>query len=218
MHAAPRPLGSACKLCRPASSIQTTSPGTTSRTRSAPTRSSAHVSEATTQSSPTRPRVSGLIPKGSRKATRVPSAMATTEYAPSNRRIVAATASGNGAGSRARSAAMTSVSELDASRTPAASSSSRSGPGSTRLPLWASAMVRIAPWTTSGCAFAHRAPPVVEYRVWPMATSPGSAASFSSSNTWGTSPISRTAVTRPPSKTAMPADSWPRCCSAKRPK
>ena len=54
--------------------------------------------------------------------------------------------------------------------------------------------------------------------MWPIATSPGSAASFSSSNTCGTRPISRTAVTRPPSETAIPADSWPRCCSAKRPK
>ena len=102
------------------------------------------------------------MPSGSRNATSAPSAIATTEYAPSSRRIVAATASGSGAGSRASSAAITSVSEVEASRTPAASSSSRSGAGSTRLPLCPSATVRAAPWWTSGCAFAQRAPPVVE--------------------------------------------------------
>ena len=52
MHAALRPLGTACAEWQPSSSTQTTSPGRTSRTMSAPTRSSAHVSEATTQSSP----------------------------------------------------------------------------------------------------------------------------------------------------------------------
>ena len=75
------------------------------------------------------------MPSGSRNATSTPSAIATTEYAPSSRRIVAATASGSGAGSRARSAVMTSVSEVDARRTPAATSSSRSGSGLTRFPL-----------------------------------------------------------------------------------
>jgi len=30
--------------------------------------------------------------------------------------------------------------------------------------------------------------------------------------------MSRSTVRRPWSETAMPADSWPRCCSAKRPK
>ena len=112
------------------------------------------------------------MPSGSRKATSAPSAIATTEYAPSRRRIVAATASGSGevAGEER---AMTSVSEVDARRTPAATSSSRSGSGSTRFPLWHSATVLADPWKTTGWAFAQRAPPVVEYRVWPIATSPG---------------------------------------------
>ena len=49
---------------------------------------------------------------------------------------------------------------------------------------------------------------------------PGRAgrASFCSSKTCETRPRSRSAVRRPCSETAMPADSWPRCCSAKRPK
>ena len=98
MQAAPPPCGSACALWQPSSSTHTTSPGRTSRTTSAPTRSSAHVSDATTQSSPMRPSVSGRMPSGSRNATSTPSAIATTEYAPASRRIVAATASGSGAG------------------------------------------------------------------------------------------------------------------------
>ena len=41
---------------------------------------------------------------------------------------------------------------------------------------------------------------------------------FRSSKTCVTSPRSRSAVRRPPSETAMPADSWPRCWSACSPK
>ena len=48
--------------------------------------------------------------------------------------------------------------------------------------------------------------------------SPRSPRSFCSEKTCVTSPMSRSAVTRPPSDTAMPADSWPRCWSAKSPK
>ena len=90
--------------------------GATSRTASAPMRSSAQVSEATTQSSPIRPSVSGRKPSRSRKATRTPRRARVTEYAPSSRRIALATASGSGAGSRATSAAITSESEPDVSR------------------------------------------------------------------------------------------------------
>ena len=57
-------------LCTPWSLITTTSPGSTSRTKSAPTMSSAQVSEASTQppvpSLPMRPRISGRTPSGSR--------------------------------------------------------------------------------------------------------------------------------------------------------
>ena len=60
--------------------------------------------------------------------------------------------------------------------------------------------MRAAPWWTSGCAFDHVRPPVVEYRVCPIATSPGSAEAFLVEHL-GTSPISRSAVTRPPSET-----------------
>ena len=60
------------------------------------------------------------------------------------------------------SAAMTSVSDVVASATPSSASSSRSPAALTRLPLWPSAIVRALPWRTSGCAFAHLTPPVVE--------------------------------------------------------
>src|SRR3954452_5348601 len=48
--------------------------------------------------------------------------------------------------------------------------------------------------------------------------SPSSARSFSSSKTWETSPVSRRVVMWPPSQVAIPADSWPRCWRAYRPK
>ena len=56
-----------------------TSPGRTSRSTTAPIRSSAQLSDATTQSSPIRPSVSGRMPWGSRKVTSVRSTSATTE-------------------------------------------------------------------------------------------------------------------------------------------
>ena len=122
----------------------------------------AQVSEATTQSSPIRPSVSGRNPCASRKATSVPSESAVAENAPSRRRMAFATASGSGAGSCAMSAAMSSESEPETRRTPSAMSSSRSSSRFTRLPLCPSATVRARPWWMSGCAFAHRFAPVVE--------------------------------------------------------
>ena len=69
MQSAPSPSGGAARSdVTPSPSISTASPRSTSRTKSAPTRSSAHVSDAATQSSPIRPRQSGRIPRGSRKA------------------------------------------------------------------------------------------------------------------------------------------------------
>ena len=54
--------------------------------------------------------------------------------------------------------------------------------------------------------------------MWPIASSPRRPESFCSSKTCVTSPRSRSAVSRPFSETAIPADSWPRCWSACRPK
>ena len=63
--------GNRLRRVKPSSSTQTTSPGRTSRTTSAPMRSSAQVSDATTQSSPSWPSVEGAEPNGSRNATSV---------------------------------------------------------------------------------------------------------------------------------------------------
>src|SRR5437879_5348846 len=66
-----RPRRSAAKSAigvGPRSSMRSTSPGATSRTKAAPTVSSAHVSLATSHASPLRPRQSGRTPSGSRMA------------------------------------------------------------------------------------------------------------------------------------------------------
>ena len=60
--------------------------------------------------------------------------------------------------------------------------------------------------------------PVVEYRVWPMAWYPVSGLRVSFVKTWETRPGCLWTRARWPSLTAMPAASWPRCCSANSPK
>ncbi len=154
--------GTAWSSRRPSSSTTTSSPGATSRSSSAPTRSSAHVSDATTWSSPTRPSTSGRKPCGSRNASSFSSARTTTEKAPSSRAIAFATACSTGAGSLATRAAITSVSDVVERRVPASASSSRSSAALTRFPLCPSATVRALPWWTSGWAFAQWVEPVVE--------------------------------------------------------
>ena len=58
-----------CRVSSPRSVRLTSSPGWTSRISSAPMMSKAQLSEATTKRSSSRPRLSGRIPCGSRKAT-----------------------------------------------------------------------------------------------------------------------------------------------------
>ena len=87
-----------------------------------------------------------------------------------------------------------------------------------RLPLWPSARLADAVERNVGCAFSQTEAPVVEYRQWPTAMCPRSVVSTDSSKTWATRPMSLYTTIRLPSLTAMPADSWPRCCSAYRPK
>src|SRR3712207_7656626 len=53
-----------------------------------------------------------------------------------------------------------------------------------------------------------------DLRTCPTAMSPASALSLASSNTCETRPRSRTVMMWPRSAEAIPADSWPRCCSA----
>ena len=143
--------------------MMTSSPGATSRSNSAPTRSSAQVSEARTQSPSSAAEASGRKPCGSRKAISLPSESATTEKAPSSLAIAFATASSSGAWSFAISAAITSVSEVGAGVTPLC--------GELRAQLARVDEVAVVPerdrarrargWT-SGWAFAQCVEPVVE--------------------------------------------------------
>ena len=86
-----------------------------------------------------------------------------------------------------------------------------------RFPLWPSARLTVPVERNVGWALAQTEAPVVEYRQWPTAMWPRSAVRAGSSKTWATRPISLCTTMRLPSLTAMPADSWPRCCSAYRP-
>ena len=83
--------------------------------------------------------------------------------------MAAGTASSSGRGSPAMATAISSESDVEPSFAPSASSSMRSSFAFTRLPLWARATLRL-PRGSSGWAFAHVLEPVVEYRVWPMAS------------------------------------------------
>jgi hypothetical protein len=87
-----------------------------------------------------------------------------------------------------------------------------------RLPLWPRAKLRLPTSRNDGWELRQVLDPVVEYRVWPIARWPDSAARVRSSNALDTRPISLTTVMVEPSDTAMPADSWPRCCRAKSPR
>ena len=119
MQSAPRSAGaSTCiELLAARRRRGTSSPGRISRSKRAPIRSSAHVSEATTGSSPSRPSTSGRKPcavaereqrarRRGRRSTRRPRA------APSSPAI----ASASGRSSFAISAATISLSEVDAKR------------------------------------------------------------------------------------------------------
>ena len=158
-------------------------------------------------------RARGRTPSGSRNATSVSSATATTEHAPSRRRIAA----------RRLPAAARIVGDergdhlgvgrrLEPDAVP--TQPSRSSVALTRFPLCPSASCRAVPVRTTGCASPRRSSRWL--RVWPIATSPGSACR--TSEDLGHEP--HLAQRRDPAaaETAMPADSWPRCCRAKRPK
>ena len=82
------------KLSTPPEVAITISPGSTSRTNSAPMMSRAQVSEASTQPSPTFPSISGRTPSGSRTPMSLERVMATIEKAPSTRRSASLSRSG----------------------------------------------------------------------------------------------------------------------------
>ena len=129
----------------PSGVIVTISPGAISRTKAAPTRSSAGDSEATihpsgTSTVPRRPRHSGRRPKGSRTAWTTPASSTTRENAPVTRPSTAPSALGRStppSTSRLSSSAMRSESDvIDVTVRPAAAASSVV---LVMLPLWARA-------------------------------------------------------------------------------
>ena len=155
--------------------------------------------------------------------------MKTSEYAPLASGSTAAATSSTPPDSRTpltstwsltNRAVSTSVSEVAAISPPPGPvppSSAASSRVLIRFPLWPSARLVVGVERNVGCAFAHTEAPVVEYRQCPTAMWPRSAVRAGSSKTCATSPISLCTMMRWPSLTAMPADSWPRCCSAYRP-
>ena len=197
----------------PSRSNATISPGRTSRTSLAPTMSSAQVSDATTHASPTRPMTRGRQPRGSRAASNVPFKSTSRLKAPSARdRASASWSSGAIADVRASRCTSTSESIVEVKIEPRSSSSCLSSVALTRFPLWASAMCVPRKRASTGCAFSMVEVPAVLYRVWPMATGPGSSASSVPPKPSEMSPIRWTACATPSLPTAtMPADSCPRC-------
>ena len=178
----------------PPFSITTSSPGSSSRRRSASIRSNEVVSEDSTYAFLSRPITSGRNPFGSRApisfALWPSEASITSEYAPRTR-LSAATSLATTSGSRAFAIrwTITSVS-LDVWKIePEASSSARSSAALTRLPLWAIAIAPPAYSNRNGWALRMSEVPAVEYRTWPIAVSPGSRASDSRSNVSETSPM-----------------------------
>ncbi len=146
----------------PSASTTNISPGSISRSYTAPTMSSAHVSDANTGLPSRRPSTRGRQPRGSRAAISASPSAINTLYAPSTSRSASATrSSGRPALERARRCTMTSESMDDAKMEPRSSRSARSSPAFTILPLCASAMWPPRELTSTGCAFSMVDEPAV---------------------------------------------------------
>ena len=219
MQSALRPAGTACAACRPSSSTQTTSPGRTSRTTSAPMRSSAHVSDATTQSSPICPSESGRKPSGSRNATSVSSTSAVTEYAPSSRRHRRC----DGLDERRRIArdqrrddlGVRAGCEPDAVGDELARGAPRRSRGCRCARARSCARARDGSAAGRSTTCSRRSSSSACARSRPRPAAPGAAARRRRGRR---GPSRGARSSRPPSETAMPADSCPRCWSANSPK
>ena len=136
------------------------SPGSTSRTKVAPTMSRAQVSEAKQKPPGRRPMASGRNPCGSRAANTVRSSMNTNENAPSSRgRTAMAAASRPSSMWAAISVATMSESVEARPRRPA---SSASAAVFTRFPLCPRARPRCPSVLNDGCALSQVVEPVVE--------------------------------------------------------
>ena len=179
--------------------------------------SSAHVSDATTNPLGSRPIDRGRTPKGSRAAKTLRSSIITKQKAPLSFGSTCMQASS----SPPVSVICCTSSVVTMSESVVAAPDGTMAASSwvlTRLPLCPSASVWAPSVLNTGWALSHVVEPVVEYRVWPIARSPCSVVSVASLKTWLTRPRSLKTRIVWSSLTAMPADSCPRCCWAKRPK
>ena len=145
----------------PWSLMMTTSPGSMSRTKDAPIRSKAQVSEERTHPSSSLPSERGRRPLGSRKPMISFSPMTTAEKAPSRRRSapIGPPIVSSGWARRWR---MISLSTVVWKIEPRVSSSWRREAALTKLPLWATAICPRAVSTESGCELSRVLEPVVE--------------------------------------------------------
>ena len=140
------------KLSTPSAVQITISPGSMSRTYSAPMMSSAQVSDDSTQPSPTRPSISGRTPSASRTPISLERVSATMEKAPSTRRSASFMRSGMFFWiERAIRWMMHSVSEPDWKIEPCSINSARRLMALVRLPLWAMAQPPMENSANSGC-------------------------------------------------------------------
>ena len=212
-------------------SMTTISPGSSSRTKVAPMTSRAGDSEARTQPcsnssvASSRPRHRGRNPLGSRTPMTRSASISTNENAPSTFGRTSFSAASRSSVCSVRVRSGRSGGNAWASSSATRSLSEETSPGSmlacsarksvlVRLPLWASAKPARPTPRKTGWAFIQSLDPAVEYLVCPMARWPRRPESLRSSKTVVTRPMSFITVMRSPSLTAMPADSWPRCCSA----
>ena len=189
--------------------------------------SKAQVSEASTGASPSRPRTSGRIPRGSRRATSLSGVKPMSDQAPCSRPAASAKASSKlGAWLAAMSWSTASVSAEEWNRAPSARSSRRRRPALVRLPLWGQRQGAVArlkeerldarKLRPSGGGVAQ----VTEGGGAPWRLLRPAASGFA--GRWRrpapTVPRPRSASKPRSVRTARPAASWPRCCKAWRPR
>ncbi len=181
----------------PRSSIAISSPGSTSRTKVAPTMSRAAVSLATTQPRASRPSTSGRKPCGSRAAYSVRSSMNTSEKAPRTSGSVAmAPASTLPSGiarrrgeQRGQHAGVGGGPGLRA--VPGLPGQRGQFPGVDQVAVVAQGQAgRVGVDRNVGWAFSHTEEPLVEYRQCPTVMCPRSVFRTDSLKTCGTRPMS----------------------------
>ena len=201
--------------CTPSSSITTISPGSISRTSSAPIASKAQLSEVRIYPSSIFPSESGLIPWGSLAPISLFCDIITSAKEPLTADMASITALVRPFFALlAIRHAITSESIEVWNICPASSKSSLITSSFTKFPLWAIAIDPILDVVTIGWAFSIPLPPAVEYLTCPTAIWP---CNFFKSSCLKASVISPNPLCTSifsPLATAIPALSWPLCWSA----